>query len=102
MTREKEDCQGFVFHRWNYCDRKKASSGINKKMSWHTFRHTFSSILKSNGEDVNVVQELFAALHFKDDAGHLHPSSQSAQAGGPEQGCGYDTAKGECIFCVSR
>jgi integrase len=30
----------------------------NKKMSWHTFRHTFSSILKSNGEDVKVVQEL--------------------------------------------
>jgi len=32
--------------------------GINKKMSWHTFRHAFSSILKSNGEDVKVVQEL--------------------------------------------
>jgi len=32
--------------------------GINKKLSWHTFRHTFSSILKANGEDVKVVQEL--------------------------------------------
>ena len=32
--------------------------GIEKKMSWHTFRHTFSSILKANGEDVKVVQEL--------------------------------------------
>jgi integrase len=32
--------------------------GIDKKISWHTFRHTFSSILKSNGEDVKVVQEL--------------------------------------------
>jgi integrase len=32
--------------------------GIPKKMSWHTFRHTFSSILKGNGEDVKVVQEL--------------------------------------------
>jgi integrase len=32
--------------------------GIQKKMSWHTFRHTFSSILKGNGEDVKVVQEL--------------------------------------------
>jgi len=32
--------------------------GIRKKMSWHTFRHTFSSILKGNGEDVKVVQEL--------------------------------------------
>jgi integrase len=32
--------------------------GIQKRMSWHTFRHTFSSILKGNGEDVKVVQEL--------------------------------------------
>jgi hypothetical protein len=32
--------------------------GIKKKISWHTFRHTFSSILKGNGEDVKVVQEL--------------------------------------------
>ena len=31
---------------------------IDKKLSWHTFRHTFSSILKANGEDVKVVQEL--------------------------------------------
>jgi integrase len=28
-----------------------------KKMSWHTFRHIFSSILKGNGDDVKVVQE---------------------------------------------
>jgi integrase len=34
------------------------SLGIKKKVSWHTFRHTFSSILKANGEDVKVVQEL--------------------------------------------
>ena len=32
--------------------------GITKKISRHTFRHTFSSILKANGEDVKVVQEL--------------------------------------------
>src|SRR5271166_738338 len=32
--------------------------GINKRIGWHTFRHTFSTLLKSNGEDVKVVQEL--------------------------------------------
>ena len=37
---------------------KSLYMGIQKKMSWHTFRHTFSSILKGNGEDVKVVQEL--------------------------------------------
>ncbi|HTC93192.1 MAG TPA: site-specific integrase [Terriglobales bacterium] len=32
--------------------------GIKKHVTWHTFRHTYSTILKSNGEDVKVVQEL--------------------------------------------
>lgn len=32
--------------------------GILKKVSWHMFRHTFSTLLKSNGEDIKVVQEL--------------------------------------------
>ncbi len=27
-------------------------------MSWHTFRRTYATILKANGEDVKVVQEL--------------------------------------------
>jgi len=31
---------------------------ITKKISWHTFRHTFSSILKQSGQDIKVVQEL--------------------------------------------
>ena len=42
----------------DYIQHAARKVGINKKMSWHTFRHTFSSILKSNGEDVKVVQEL--------------------------------------------
>ncbi|MHB1938595.1 MAG: tyrosine-type recombinase/integrase [Acidobacteriaceae bacterium] len=32
--------------------------GINKRVSWHTFRRTYSTLLKANGEDVKVVQEL--------------------------------------------
>ena len=32
--------------------------GIQKRIGWHTFRRTYSSILKDNGEDVKVVQEL--------------------------------------------
>jgi integrase len=42
----------------DYIQPMARSLGIEKKMSWHTFRHTFSSILKGNGEDVKVVQEL--------------------------------------------
>ena len=35
---------------------KKAD--IVKQIGWHTFRHTYSTLLKDNGEDVKVVQEL--------------------------------------------
>ena len=31
---------------------------ITAKISWHTFRHTFSSILKQSGRHIKVVQEL--------------------------------------------
>ena len=33
-------------------------AGINKRIGWHTFRHTFSTMLIANGENVKVVQEL--------------------------------------------
>jgi integrase len=33
-------------------------AGINKQIGWHTFRHTFSTLLIANGENVKVVQEL--------------------------------------------
>jgi len=32
--------------------------GINKRVSWHTFRRNYSTLLHANGEDVKVVQEL--------------------------------------------
>jgi len=33
-------------------------AGIHKEIGWHTFRHTFGTLLKANGEDVKTVQEL--------------------------------------------
>ena len=32
--------------------------GINKRVSWHTFRRTYATLLQDNGENVKVVQEL--------------------------------------------
>ena len=32
--------------------------GITKHIGWHTFRRTYSTLLKANGEDPKVVQEL--------------------------------------------
>ena len=28
------------------------ANGIHKKIGWHTFRHSFGTLLKVNGEDV--------------------------------------------------
>lgn len=39
--------------------------GIAKRIGWHTFRRTYSSILKDNGEDVKVVQELLRHASIK-------------------------------------
>jgi len=33
-------------------------AGIAKRIGWHTFRHTYSSLLARTGNDVRVVQEL--------------------------------------------
>ena len=30
----------------------------SQEIGWHTFRHTFGTLLKANGEDVKTVQEL--------------------------------------------
>lgn len=32
--------------------------GINKKIGWHTFRHTYSTILRSTGAELKIMQEL--------------------------------------------
>jgi site-specific recombinase XerD len=33
-------------------------AGIEKRLGWHTLRHTFGTLLKANGEDVATVQSL--------------------------------------------
>ena len=35
-----------------------ARAGIQKHVAWHTFRHSVSTMLIANGENVKVVQEL--------------------------------------------
>jgi len=34
------------------------AAGITGKVGWHTFRHSYATILKAHGEDVKTVQEL--------------------------------------------
>jgi integrase len=39
-------------------------AGVKKKVGWHTFRHTFSTLVKSLGVDAKVVQELVRHASF--------------------------------------
>ena len=40
-------------------------AGITKWVGFHTFRHTYSTLLRANGEDVKVVQELLRHANSK-------------------------------------
>ena len=33
-------------------------AGITKRIGWHTLRHTYSTLLRANGTDIKVQQEL--------------------------------------------
>ena len=37
---------------------------IEKHVSWHTFRHSYATLLKANGEDVKVVQDSLRHANF--------------------------------------
>jgi integrase len=53
---------GWILPRWGIMKRHirpvATEVGIHKNTGWHTFRHTFGTLLKANGEDVKTVQEL--------------------------------------------
>lgn len=42
----------------DYIKPAAIKAGLGGSIGWHTFRHTFSSILRANGEDLKVQQEL--------------------------------------------
>ena len=67
-----------------------AKTGNHQKKLVAYFRHTFSSILKANGEDVKSSAGAIPAYHVPHDPGHLHPSAEPGQAGGSEQGGEHD------------
>ena len=41
-----------------YIKRAADKIGLRKHIGWHTFRHTFGTILNANGENPKVIQEL--------------------------------------------
>ena len=63
-------------------------------ISWHTFRHTYSSLLRDNGEDPKVVQELLRHSSIKVTM-DLHAGCDFYQAQGAVEGSGDDCSQEE-------
>ncbi len=51
---------------WRYYGRPAVKrAGVSKHVSYHTFRHTFGTLLNANGENAKVVQELLRHASMK-------------------------------------
>src|SRR4030095_11588234 len=48
-----------------YIKRAADRIGLKKRIGWHTFRHTFGTILNANGENPKVIQELLRHATLK-------------------------------------
>ena len=66
--------------------------GIHKKIGWHTFRLSFGTLLKANGEKVKTVQELLRHVNSRITL-DVYTGSELEQACSPEQGCKNDGVK---------
>jgi integrase len=65
--------------------------GIAKRVSWHTFRRTYTTLLHANGEDVKVVQELLRHMFGESHDGHLRAGADASQARRTTEGSGDDS-----------
>jgi len=48
-----------------YIKRAADKIGLQKRIGWHTFRHTFGTILNANGENPKIIQELLRHANLK-------------------------------------
>ncbi|HAF24165.1 MAG TPA: hypothetical protein DCK93_14870 [Blastocatellia bacterium] len=48
-----------------YIKRAAEKIGLRKRIGWHTFLHTFGTILNANGENPKVIQELLRHANLK-------------------------------------
>ncbi len=59
-------------------------AGIEKRIGWHTLRHTYSTLLKSTGADLKVMQELMRHASVRLTLDHytqaITPAKRAAQS----------------------
>lgn len=62
---------------------------LEKRVGWHTFRHTYSTLLKLVGADIKVMQSCSGILQCGARWIPLHASDHARQAGSPSS-CGFN------------
>jgi hypothetical protein len=54
--------------------------GITKGIGWHTFRHTYSTLPRSTGAELKIMQGAAAPFDNSCDSRHIHASSYNGKA----------------------
>jgi integrase len=66
------------------------ANGIHKKIGWHTFRHSFGTLLKGEWRGRQDGSGALTAREQQNNARCLHASGELEQASRTEQGCKDD------------
>ena len=74
---------------------KGSKAGITKHINWHVFRHTFSTLLAENDEDVKTVQSLMRHANSNITMNIYTHAVSSKKAPGSKHGGGDDSAAGQ-------
>jgi len=60
-------------------------AGIQKRLGWHTLRHTFGTLLKANGEDVGDSSITHATCQCQRDDGPIRTGCNASEEAGSEK-----------------
>jgi integrase-like protein len=66
-------------------------AGIQKRIGWHTLRHTYGTLVKSQGADVATTQALYATRKRQYHDGQLRPSRDASEAGSTKPSGQFDS-----------
>jgi hypothetical protein len=60
--------------------------GITKRIGWHTFRHSYSTLLKASGADINSDARTASTRVHACDTRHVHAGRNPGKASGSSRG----------------